>query len=83
MMMRASEERLVEQTRRVVRVRTGAKIAGIQTDVFSANVKSKGRDVISCKGAETSPICIARLGQGGEQEALGWVDVRYVQRVPA
>lgn len=83
MMIRAGEERLVEQTRRVVRAHTGAKIIGNQTDVFFANVKSKGKDVISCKGAETSPICIAGLGQGGEQEALGRGDVRYVRRVPA
>lgn len=83
MMMRANEERLVEQARRVVRVHTRAKIAGVQTDVFSANLKSKGRDVISCKEAETSPICIARPGQGEEQEALGRGDVRYVHFVPA
>lgn len=57
--------------RKVARARTEAKITGDQTGIFSANVKSKSRDVISCKGAGTSPICIAGPGQGGEQEALG------------
>lgn len=57
--------------RKVARARTEAKITGDQTGIFSANVKSKSRDVISCKGAGTSPICIAGPGQGGEQEVLG------------
>lgn len=57
--------------RKVARARTEAKITGDQTGIFSANVKSKSRDVISCKGAGTSLICITGPGQGGEQEALG------------
>lgn len=70
--------------RKVARARTEAKITGDQTGIFSANVKSKSRDVISCKGAGTSPICIAGPGQGGEQEALGrGGDIRYVWLVPA